>query len=151
MSGFLFRLSNPGMNHIGFFFNAKSCIIEGHRNLRWIMKLAEISRVIKGEILTCRHAPDLDIQSACSADLMSDVMAFSKENAMLLTGLINPQVIRTCEMMDIKVIVFVRGKKPQQNMIDMAEEKGIALISTDYPMFAASGKLYVNGIHGRGE
>ena len=78
-------------------------------------------------------------------------MAFSKSNALLLTGLVNPQVIRTAEMMDIKAVVFVRGKKPLDNMIEMAEEKGIVLLATDYPMFVASGKLYKSGIHGRGD
>lgn len=115
------------------------------------MRIAEIADLLKASIHTPSYSRDLDILSACSADLMSDVMAFSKENAMLLTGLVNPQVVRTAEMMDIKVVVFVRGKKPQQPMIELAEEKGIALLSTDYPLFAASGKLYVSGIHGRGE
>ncbi|MCX7772598.1 MAG: hypothetical protein N2376_05725 [Clostridia bacterium] len=115
------------------------------------MRLEEIAELLKAEVFTQNHPQDLDILSACSADLMSDVMAYSKENAMLLTGLINPQVVRTAEMMDIKVIVFVRGKKPQTTMIELAEEKGIALLATEYPLFIASGKLYEKGIHGRGE
>ncbi len=115
------------------------------------MKIPEIAQIIKAEICTRNHDPDIEIFSACSADLMSDVMAFSKSNALLLTGLINPQVIRTAEMMDIKVVVFVRGKKPLESMIAMAEEKGIALLATEYPLFVASGKLYKNGIRGRGE
>lgn len=115
------------------------------------MKIAEIADLLKADICTQNSGQDLDIRSACSADLMSDVMAFSKENAMLLTGLINPQVVRTAEMMDIKVVVFVRGKKPQQSMIDLAEEKGIVLLCTDYPLFVASGKLYSKGIRGHGE
>lgn len=115
------------------------------------MKIPEIAQLIKAEICTKNHDPDTEIISACSADLMSDVMAFSKSNALLLTGLVNPQVIRTAEMMDIKAVVFVRGKKPLESMINMAEGKGIALLATDYPLFVASGKLYKNGIRGRGE
>jgi predicted transcriptional regulator len=115
------------------------------------MRIPEIAEVLNAKICTNLSYVDMDIQSACSADLMSDVMAFSKENAMLLTGLVNPQVIRTAEMMDIKVVVFVRGKKPLDSMIQLAEEKGIALLATEYPLFVASGKLYKNGIHGRGE
>ena len=115
------------------------------------MKIKEIAQLLKAEISTPAYCKDINIKSACSADLMSDVMAFSKENAMLLTGLVNPQVIRTAEMMDIKVVVFVRGKKPNQGMIDLAEEKGIALLETDYPLFVASGKLYDVGINGHGE
>lgn len=115
------------------------------------MKISEIAELIKAEICTNNYDANMDIFSACSADLMSDVMAFSKSNALLLTGLVNPQVIRTAEMMDIKAVVFVRGKKPLDNMIEMAEEKGIVLLATDYPMFVASGKLYKSGIHGRGD
>ncbi|NLO99146.1 MAG: hypothetical protein GX386_02500 [Clostridiaceae bacterium] len=115
------------------------------------MKISEIAELIKAEICTKNYDDSIDIFSACSADLMSDVMAFSKSNALLLTGLVNPQVIRTAEMMDIKAVVFVRGKKPLDNMIEMAEEKGIVLLATDYPMFVASGKLYKSGIHGRGD
>ncbi len=115
------------------------------------MKIPEIAELIQAEICTKNHNPSIEIFSACSADLMSDVMAFSKSNALLLTGLVNPQVIRTAEMMDIKAVVFVRGKKPLDNMIEMAEEKGIVLLATDYPLFVASGKLYKSGIHGRGD
>ncbi|NLM74221.1 MAG: hypothetical protein GX184_09365 [Clostridiaceae bacterium] len=115
------------------------------------MKISEIAQILNAEICTRNHDNDVNIISACSADLMSDVMAFSKENAMLLTGLINPQVIRTAEMMDIKVVVFVRGKKPLDNMIQLAEERGIALLATDYPLFTASGLLYSKGIQGRGD
>ncbi|HHU90680.1 MAG TPA: hypothetical protein GXZ22_06450 [Clostridiaceae bacterium] len=115
------------------------------------MKIPEIAEIIKAEICTKNYDPTIEIYSACSADLMSDVMAFSKSNALLLTGLINPQVIRTAEMMDIKAVIFARGKKPLESMIEMAEEKGIVLMATDYPLFVASGKLYKNGIHGRGE
>jgi len=114
------------------------------------MKISEIAQALNGEILTRNHDSELEIKSACSADLMSDVMAFSKENSMLLTGLINPQVVRTAEMMDMKVIVFVRGKKPTESMIELAEEKGIAVIATDYPLFEASGRLYMKGIQGSG-
>jgi predicted transcriptional regulator len=115
------------------------------------MKIPEIAQLINAEICTKNHDPEIDILSACSADLMSDVMAYSKSNALLLTGLINPQVIRTAEMMDIKAVIFVRGKKPMESMITMAEEKGIALLATDHPLFVASGKLYKNGIRGHGE
>ena len=115
------------------------------------MKISEIAQLVKAEICTKNYDPEIEIFSACSADLMSDVMAFSKSNALLLTGLINPQVIRTAEMMDIRAVIFVRGKKPLESMIEMAEEKGIVLLATDYPLFVASGKLYKNGIGGHGE
>ena len=111
------------------------------------MKISEIAALLNAEVYTENHDDVTDIRSACSADLMSDVMAFAKENALLLTGLVNPQVIRTAEMMEMKAIIFVRGK-PQQAMIE-SEEKKIALLSTD-PAFEASGRLYQNGIRGHG-
>lgn len=114
------------------------------------MLLSQIVELINGEIHTCSERINLDIRSACGADLMSDVMAFSKENTMLLTGLINPQVIRTAEMMDIQVVVFVRGKKPSREMCELAEEKGIVLLSTNLSMFTACGVLYKAGIVGKG-
>ena len=74
------------------------------------MKVREIIDILDAEILTGEENLDMEIKSACGADLMSDVMAYVKENVVLLTGLVNPQVIRTAEMMDISVVVFVRGK-----------------------------------------
>lgn len=114
------------------------------------MLLNQIKDLVNGEIHTCADRMDIDIKSACGADLMSDVMAFSRENTMLLTGLINPQVIRTAEMMDMQVVVFVRGKKPTREMCELAEEKGIVLLSTELSMFTACGILYKAGIVGKG-
>ena len=115
------------------------------------MRIDEIAVLLEAQTHTAGHDGNIDIRSACGADLMSDVMAYSKENAMMITGLMNPQVIRTAEMMDIRVVVFVRGKKPQEAIVALAEEKGIAVLSTELPMFAACGRLYEKGIHGRGD
>lgn len=115
------------------------------------MRVGEIARILDAEILTGFEYDNIQVYSACGADLMSDVMAFVKENnVVMLTGLVNPQVIRTAEVMDISVIVFVRGKSPDPGMIQMAEEKGIVLARTNEPMFISCGKLYSAGISGRG-
>jgi predicted methyltransferase len=74
-----------------------------------------------------------------------DVLAYGKDQAVLLTGLLNPQVVRTAEMMDIFCIVFVRGKQPTEAMIELARERSLALLTTDYPMFSACGILYSAG------
>ena len=113
------------------------------------MKLHEIAKILDAEILACSDS-DIEIMSACGSDLMSDVMAFVKENVLLLPGLVSPQVIRTAEMMDIRAVVFVRGKVPGQNIIVMASEKGIAVMATCEPMFIACGKLYSAGLTGKG-
>ena len=112
------------------------------------MKIDEIVKVLNAKVLACDDLLDSEIYSACGSDLMSDVMAFVKDEAMLLTGLVNLQVIRTAEMMDIKAVIFVRGKKPEESMIQLAEQKKIVLLTTDYPMYASCGKLYSMGIKG---
>jgi len=114
------------------------------------MKIREIIEALDAELLAGENKLEMDICSACGSDLMSDVMAYVKENVLLLTGLVNPQVIRTAELMEIRAIVFVRGKVPDQGMIDLAREKDITLLATKHPMFIACGKLYNAGITGRG-
>ena len=77
---------------------------------------------------------------------MSDVLAYVKDKGLLLTGLMNLQVIRTAEMMDINAICFVRGKKPSQDLIDLANDTNLVLMGTEYPLYVSSGKLYNNGL-----
>lgn len=81
-----------------------------------------------------------------SSDTMSDVLACSEEIDVLLTGLVNPQVVRTANLMDIRLIVFVRGKAPSEDMVRMAQECGITLIVTNKKMFVSCGILYENGL-----
>ncbi len=114
------------------------------------MKLREVVSLLEAELLAGEENLDTDVLAACGSDLMSDVMAYVKENVLLLTGLVSPQVIRTAEMMDIKVIVFVRGKNLPQNVIDLAKEKGMTVLRTKHPMFISCGILYKAGITGRG-
>ncbi len=106
------------------------------------MKLSQIAEILEAEYLCGKERCDMEIESICGSDLMSDVMAYVKEGGMLLTGLIHPQVIRTAEMMDISAIVFVRGKKPDENIIKLAIEKNIAILSTALPMYQACGRIY---------
>ena len=79
---------------------------------------------------------------------MSDVLAYVKEQGMLLTGLVNPQVIRTAEMMDMKCIVFVRGKVPDERLLEMAQERNIVIMTSKRRMYSACGLLYTNGLAG---
>ena len=110
------------------------------------MRFQKLMELLNADVLTKYDGQDFECKCACSSDLMSDVLAFSKEKTILLTGLNNIQVIRTAEMMDIKVVVFVRGKKPAQELIDYADSKDIILIATDNAMYEASGILYSNGL-----
>lgn len=89
---------------------------------------------------------NIDVKTACGADLMSDVLAFSNAKTMLITGLTNPQVIRTSEMIGIKIIIFVRGKDPIKETVKLAKENDIALYKTNKPMFETCGMLYKLGL-----
>ena len=110
------------------------------------MTVAEAVALLEGQFFCGNQEGNREILSVCGADLMSDVMAFVKERVLLLTGLVNPQVIRTAELLDIQAIIFVRGKIPSRDMIEMAEESGIILGGTKLPMFVSCGKLYESGL-----
>lgn len=112
------------------------------------MKVKDIIELLNAEILVEGNFLGMEVTAACGADLMSDVMAYVKDNVILLTGLANPQVIRTAEMMDINAVVLVRGKKPDECFIRLAHEKGVTVLGTKYPMFISCGKLYSVGVAG---
>jgi predicted transcriptional regulator len=112
------------------------------------MKLQQVKEVLGAEVLVGEESLDLDIKMACGADLLSDVLAFSKSESLLLTGLTNPQVIHTAEIAEIKAVCFVRGKRPQAETIEMAKDKGIPLLCTCLPMFESCGRLYKHKVLG---
>jgi predicted transcriptional regulator len=112
------------------------------------MTVNDVKEILGAEILCGEQYLEREVHTACGADMMSDVLAFVRDQSVLLTGLCNPQVIRTAEMMDIICIVFVRGKKPDEAMISLAAESGIVLLSTEHRMFSACGMLYEKGLHG---
>ncbi len=112
------------------------------------MTVSDIAKLLDAELLTPNIQTDKEVRTACGSDMMSDVLAFAKTQCVLLTGLCNPQVVRTAEMMDIICIVFVRGKTPDESMIAMAKEKEIPLLITRHRMFESCGLLYENGLRG---
>ena len=114
------------------------------------MTFNEAIKILDGQFFCGQEKADLDLLSACGADLMSDVMAFVKEKVLLMTGLVNPQVIRTAELLDIRAIIFVRGKVPGKDVIEMAERSDIILGGTKLSMFLACGKLYEAGLKSGG-
>lgn len=115
------------------------------------MKIINIKELLDAEVVCGEEHLNKHVYSACGSDMMSDVLAYVKDQAVLLTGLVNQQVIRTAEMMDMVCIVFVRSKKPNPEMIELAEESGIVLMTTDKRLYEACGKLYVNGLVGKGK
>ncbi len=112
------------------------------------MKISEIQNLLKAEVLCCGEHLDGEVFSACGCDLMSDVLAYVKDQAVLLTGLVNPQVIRTAVMMDMVCVVFVRSKIPSEEMLSLAKDSGIVVMTTDKRLYEACGLLYTNGLDG---
>ena len=110
------------------------------------MKLSEIAKILDAKVLSGEENLNREVFAACGSDLMSDVLAFVKNQALLLTGLVNSQVIRTAEMMDMEAVVFVRGKEPSDEIIELAKEFDMVVMTTENPMYYACGKLYSNGL-----
>ena len=110
------------------------------------MTLDELVKLIYGHVLTDNVDLTVEVEGGCGADLMSDVLASIQPNAVLLTGLCNPQVVRTAQMADVAAIVFVRGKVPTQDIIDLANDEQIPLITAPYGMFELCGRLYKAGL-----
>lgn len=114
------------------------------------MKICQIKDLLGAKVICGEDMMDRHVYSACGSDMMSDVLAYVKDQSVLLTGLVNSQVIRTAEMMDMVCIVFVRSKMPSEEMIELAKESGIALLATDKRLYEACGKLYEGGLRGNG-
>ena len=110
------------------------------------MKISVIKELLHAEVICGEENLNQEVHSACGSDMMSDVLAYVKDQAVLLTGLVNPQVIRTAEMMDMVCVVFVRSKTPTGEMIRLAKEAGMVVLCTQKRMYEACGKLYLGGL-----
>lgn len=115
------------------------------------MTVRQLRDILDAKVISGDDLLETQVFTACGSDMMSDVLAFVKEQAVMLTGLVNPQAVRTAEMMDMKCIVFVRGKRPVQDMITLAQQKGIVLLCTQREMFSSCGLLYAHGLRGATE
>ena len=115
------------------------------------MTIADVRRILEAEIICGSDNMDTEVHNACGSDMMSDVLAFVKDQSVLLTGLGNAQVVRTAEMMDMVCIVFVRGKDPGEDIVNLARERDIVLMKTPLRMFTACGLLYDSGLRGGNE
>lgn len=113
-----------------------------------IMTLGEMKDILAAEVVVGSECLDIEIRDAFAADLLSDVLAFAKEGTLLITGITNPQVIRTAEMLELVGIVFVRGKKPDAETLKLAQIKKVPILSTHYIMFETCGRLFKNGLVG---
>jgi predicted transcriptional regulator len=111
------------------------------------MTIRDIVSVLEAETLTEGNL-DREISLVVGCDLMSDVLTYSRSRSLLLTGLAQPQAVRTAEMAEISCVCFVRGKRPNQEALDLARKSEIPLMSTPLSMYEACGKLYQTGLSG---
>lgn len=112
------------------------------------MKLREIQKLLDARVLGGEEFLDRQIETCCGSDMMSDVLAFTKRNTLLCTGLTNMQVVRTADMTELSALVFVRGKVPDADIVAAAAENNLPVLATDYTLFEACGILYGAGIRG---
>lgn len=112
------------------------------------MNLSEIKDILNASVLCGEESLNREVLSACGSDFMSDVLAYVKDQALLLTGLVNPQVIRTADMVEMKCVVFVRGKMPDESILELARDRNIVVMSSPLRMYTACGLLYLNGLRG---
>jgi predicted transcriptional regulator len=119
-----------------------------HTKGMYFMTIADIRKILNAELITGEEHLGAEVHNACGSDMMSDVLAFVKDQSVLLTGLVNTQVVRTADMMDMVCIVFVRGKGPNDEIIELAKKRGIVLLKTSLRMFPACGLLFEAGLRG---
>ncbi len=115
------------------------------------MKIREVLEILSGRTIVQNHGLNEEVPRGGAADLMSDVLAFGTDGMMLMTGLTNPQVVRTAEMAGINIIVFVRDKTPPPETVELARDSGMTLITTGYTMYEACGRLFQAGLPGLGQ
>ncbi|MEG1613141.1 MAG: DRTGG domain-containing protein [Clostridia bacterium] len=111
------------------------------------MKISDIVNILNAKVYCCDESLNKEVSSACASDMMSDVLAFVKDQSVLISGLCNPQAVRTAAMLDMRCLVLVRGKVPTVDMVNLAKQSGIVILSSRYRMYIACGMLYVNGLH----
>lgn len=112
------------------------------------MTLKDVKEILDCELIFGEEFLETNVHTACSSDMMSDVLAYVKDQAILLSGLVNPQVVRTAEMMDMLCVIFVRGKYPDPETIALAKNRDIVLMATKHRMFSSCGLLWENGLRG---
>ena len=110
------------------------------------MDLQEIIKLSNGVSLIPNQDLSIQVRGGCGADLMSDVLAASQPGAVLLTGLTNPQVVRTAQIAEFRAIIFVRGKQPQAETLALAKQENIPLLTSPYGMFELCGRLFRAGL-----
>ena len=113
------------------------------------MQIQEVKNILNADMLCGEAGLDMDVKMGCACDLMSHVLSFiTSDQVLLLTGLTTPQVIYSSDAVNIKAICFISGKRPEEDTIELALERNMVLLGTEWPTYEACGKLYQHGLIG---
>jgi hypothetical protein len=112
------------------------------------MKLSAIGKLLSCKFLYRKDDVDPDVTMVMGSDMMSDVLAFAKPGALLVTGLTNSQSVRTADIADAVGIVYVRGKMPDAQTVRLGGELSITLMSTRMNMVETCAALQAAGLIG---
>ena len=112
------------------------------------MKLSDIISLLECEILANGNFDEVEITKTLASDMMSDVLAFAQPGALLVTGLVNSQSVRTADIADAAGIIYIRGKKPDEQTLNLANEMGIPVFATTRGMFEVCAMLHSIGLKG---
>ena len=112
------------------------------------MTAKDVRDVLGARVLVGEDHLEVEVRSACGSDMMSDVLAYGQGQSLLLTGLLNQQVIRTAEMLDTACVVFLRGKEPEASILELAEKCGVCVLTSPLEMYDACGILHQHGVTG---
>ncbi len=113
------------------------------------LKLKDVKQILTAEVIWgSEEQMELEVDFAGASDLMSDVLAFSVPGLLFLTGLANSQSVRTADIIEAKAIIYVRGKRPDAEGLELAMQKGLPILSTKYMMYEACGLLRQRGLPG---
>ena len=112
------------------------------------MKIKEIIEKLNLEVRTSADKLDREVKRGYSSDLMSDVMANSKQGDIWVTLQIHQNIVAVASLNNLSAIVIINDRKPENETIEKAEKEGIPILLSKLPAFELIGKLYNLGIPG---
>jgi len=112
------------------------------------VRLSSVVEALEAEVLVGQEAMEREVPTAGGCDMISDLLFFGKPGMLLLTGLTQPAVVRTAQLMDISAMVLVRGKRPDEAALELAREVGMPILVSPHSLYDCCGRLYARGLPG---
>jgi len=112
------------------------------------LSLNDVKHLLRAQVYVGEDKLHMPVKAGTASDLMSDMLTGYNDGVVLLTGLCNIQVIRTCVIAGVAAVVMVRGKRPNEEMVNQALKHALPLLSTSFTMFTSCGRLFAKGLRG---